>query len=404
MSGAIVSRVQRTAGLPVVTLRLWWRAGALIETQPGLALVTGRMLAEGSRRRSWDRLAAELESRGMSLVATASHDLLGVGLDALAGDWREALDLLAEVALEPSFPTSRLAWIRRQVSAELDGLLDPPDARARLAFLRRLYGTHPYARPPHGDAESLRRIESEQCRLHHARTLDTPGCLAVVGEIEVEAVEKAIRERFGAFTDSSSADSRSGPPLEASGEEPSDLVVGGEQSHLFLGHPTVERSHPDRPALELAGVILGAGAGIAGRLPTRVREVEGLAYSVGVATTSVAGLAPGHLMLYVGTSPERVEQAERSVRDELERFVASPIDPEELESARAYLLGREPFRRETVRQQADRLAEAELYGLAADGGDWLADRVRRLSAAEIERAVRRWLRPDALEVVVGRPR
>ena len=87
----------------------------------------------------------------------------------------------------------------------------------------------------------------------------------------------------------------------------------GDQAHLYAGCLTVPRAHPDRHALDLLGVVLGSGAGLTGRLPERVREREGLAYSVQVQTLAGAGLDRGRLVVYVGTSPATLEQAERSV-------------------------------------------------------------------------------------------
>ena len=126
------------------------------------------------------------------------------------------------------------------------------------------------------------------------------------------------------------------------------------------------RRHPDYAALELLAVILGSGAGLTGRIPARIREREGLAYTAYAQTVAGSGLDPGRLVAYVGTSPATVEKAERGVVEEITRLVEDGIEDAELEEARAYLLGREPFRRETARQWADLLIEAEEYGIPLD--------------------------------------
>ena len=177
-----------------------------------------------------------------------------------------------------------------------------------------------------------------------------------------------------------------------------------DQAHLYIGQLTVARNHPDLPALEVAGVVLGAGAGMSGRLPERIREQEGLAYSSDIAVASGCGLEPGHLVAYVATAPATLVQAERAVREELERLVAGGIEEAELEDARAYLIGRDPFRRETARQWASLLAEAELYGLPMDRPEWVVETLQSLTRQDVEQAIRRWIRPQELKVAVGRPR
>src|SRR6185295_20367565 len=158
------------------------------------------------------------------------------------------------------------------------------------------------------------------------------------------------------------------PPAPAgTGERHREVLTSADdQAHLYVGHLTVPRNHPDYEALELVAVVLGSGAGLTGRIPARIREREGLAYTSYAQTVAGSGLDAGRLMAYVGTSPDTVEQAERGVVEEIERLVADGVMPEELEEARAYLLGRDPFQRETARQWAELLTEAALYDLPID--------------------------------------
>ena len=177
----------------------------------------------------------------------------------------------------------------------------------------------------------------------------------------------------------------------------------GDQAHLYAGCLTVAAAHPDRHALELLGVVLGAGAGLSGRLPERVREREGLAYSVQVQTLAGAGLDPGRLAVYVGTSPETVEQAETAVTEELARMLADGVSAEEVDDARAYLLGRELFRRETARQWADLLVQSALHGTPEHDPGWHRERLEALDAEGVTEAARRHLEPARMKVTVGLP-
>ncbi|MGB5341020.1 MAG: insulinase family protein, partial [Thermoanaerobaculia bacterium] len=180
-------------------------------------------------------------------------------------------------------------------------------------------------------------------------------------------------------------------------------LSGGEQAHLIVGHLTIPRAHPEFAALELLGVILGTGSGLSGRIPRRVREREGLAYSVETGVTAGAGLDPGRLFVHLGTSLELLERAERCVREELERLVEVGPSSQEVEEARSYLIGREPFRREAPHQVAELAAAAELYGLPIDDPEWVIQRWRSADRDEVASVAKRHLRPDALRITVGRP-
>ncbi|MDX1643657.1 MAG: insulinase family protein, partial [Thermoanaerobaculia bacterium] len=181
------------------------------------------------------------------------------------------------------------------------------------------------------------------------------------------------------------------------------VVPGGEQAHLYVGQLTVPAGHADVPALQIAAVALGSGPGLVGRIPARIRERDGLAYGAGATTVGGAGRLPGRLVVHVATAPRRVESALAAVRQELEHFVAGGITQQELEEARTYLLGSEPFRRESARQMAAVGGRAMLYGVDWDEPGWLEKALGGLERADVDRAVRRHLDLDRLSVTVGRP-
>lgn len=401
--GRLALRVRHVPGLPLVSLRLILRAGVVAEGIPGLSLVTGRMLSEGTSRRDWRRLAVDLENRGFYAHAFGTAESLGVSLDALAWDGDLALEWLAEMALEPAFDEARVAFTARQVAAELASLLDQPDVRTGRAFLQQLYHPHPLSRPMQGTEESLGTITAADCEALHRRALGWGGCVTVAGDVDEDHVLAGLERLFGRRP--AAEPWPAPPPIEGLAAVRQEIEAGeAEQSHLYLGHLTVPRRHPDLLALEVAGIVLGSGGDLAGRIPQRVREAEGLAYHAGVGTVSGAGLTPGRFQIYVGTGPKRVERAELVAREEIERFVDAGLEPGELEEARAYLLGREPFRRETLRQWADAMAVAELYGIPVDRPGWREERLRALTEDQVLTAARRWIRPADLRVTVGSPR
>lgn len=395
-------RVRRVEGAPVVAVRLWLRAGGRQEPIPGQALVTGRMLTEGTPRRDWRRIAEEAEGKGMILQSSGTFESIGLAIDALAQDWELALDWAAELMLESSFPEDRCAWLARQAAAELESLTDQPEVKTAWGFLEQLYAPHPRSRPLHGSRESLLGLTPADCATFHQRARAHGVLAAVTGVVDEDAVQQRLTALLG------------GPPVgvEPFPEPPEPaglsrrLVVGTDaedQAHLYAGHLTVARRHPDFAALEVLAVILGSGAGLTGRIPARIREKEGLAYTAYAQTVAGSGLDRGRLFAYVGTSPATVEQAERGVAEEIARLAADGIEETELEEARAYLLGREPFRRETARQWADLLIEAEEYGLPVDDFEHRKAELEVLDRPTVEAAARRHVHPEELRITVGMP-
>ena len=402
MPERLIMKVRRVEGAPVVAIRLWVRGGARAEAIPGQALVTGRMLTEGTRSRDWKRIADDAESKGMILSSYSTFECHGVSVDALARDWEQALDWAVELLLDPSFPEDRCSWVAKQAAAELESLTDQPDVKTAWGFLEQLYTPHPRARPLHGSVESLLGLGPADCVLFHAAALTGGVKVAVAGVIDEEPVRRRLESLLG-------NPPRRGEPLPepqapaGTGERCLVETDAEDQAHLFVGHLTVPRHHPDYTALEVVAVTLGSGAGLTGRIPTRIREQEGLAYSAHAQTVAGSGEDAGRLVAYVGTSPATVAKAEAGVIEEIERLVQDGIEPAELEEARAYLLGREPFRRETARQWADLLTEAVQYDLPLDDPDLREQELKALDLKEVEAAAKRHIRPGELRVTVGLP-
>lgn len=409
----VTVRVRRVPGAPVVGIRAWVPGGARIESHPGQALVTGRSLSEGTARRDWREISDASEALGASISSSASYEAHGAAVDVRSAHWREGLAWAVELLTEPDFPEERCRWMARQAASELESLLDQPEARTGFAFLEQLYGSHPRGRPLHGAPESLARLGAAECRSFHRNTLAHGGLtITVAGDFGAEGDEKLVRAYVGELLSAALPQLPApigpvSPPPDPAGLPESHRRVDlppGDQAHLYAGCLTVPRAHPDRHALEVLGIVLGAGAGLTGRMPERVREREGLAYSVQVQTLAGASLDRGRLVVYVGTSPATVEQAERAVTEELRRLVEEGVGAEEVADARSYLLGRDPFRRETARQWADLQGEAVLYGVPEDDPEWRREGLAAVGVEEVEAAARRHIDPERLKITVGVPR
>jgi zinc protease len=395
-------RARRVEGAPVVAIRLWLRAGTREEMIPGQSLITGRMLTEGTAGRDWRAIAEQAENRGMIVQSNGTFESIGVSVDALAQDWELALEWAVELLFESTFPEDRCSWIARQAAAELESLLDQPDVKTAWGFLEQLYAPHPRSRSLHGSVESLLRLTPDDCAAFHRRAQAHGVLASVSGVID----EDAVRERLGQLLDRPAPDAERFPePPAPVGLGPRHVLTTGaeDQAHLYVGHLTIPRRHPDYAALEVLAVILGSGAGLTGRIPARIREREGLAYTAYAQTIAGAGLDAGRLLAYVGTSPATVEKAEKGVIEEIARVVEEGVEESEVAEARAYLLGREPFRRETARQWADLLIEAEEYGLPADDFEHRKAELEAVDRAAVLAAARAHLHPEALRVTVGLP-
>ncbi len=406
-SGRLRLAALRVPDSGVVAAQAWLRGGGRREPLPGLSLLCGRMLVEGSSRRTWSEIAEQAEARGVSLSGLATAEVHGLTINALADDAGLALGWLAELLLEPAFDRARFELLRDQTLGELRSLADRPDVVTGWTFRDQLYHPHPLASPSQGTAESLARLTPRDCRQFHEQAVARGGVVAVTGDIDEEAVLSDLDRLFGGGAAPEAAAGgvlRAEPPRPQGRSERRIEVAAGsrEQAHVYTGHFTVDRRHPDLPELRALGILLGSD-GLAGLIPNRIREQEGLAYAAHVDLLAGAGADPGALSVYLGTHPDHVERALELVRDALLEVLERPPEAAVLEACRTGMFGREAFLTETAGLWTGQLVDALLFDLPSYRRSWRLERIERLCPDGVFQAARRHLDPDRMFVTVGLP-
>jgi zinc protease len=384
---------ERRPGTGVVALELYVDAGTVREAKPGLAALTGRLLEEGTTRRTAEELAEAIEDVGGSLEVGAT----GGSVRVRAEDLALALELLAEVALRPAFPPEALERVTHRIAAEVRGDLDDPAFRAELCFRGLVYGGHPLGRDPRGSPREIARLARGDVQEHHRRYFGPEGAILVAtGDFDPRRLARLVTNHFGAWP----ARGRvlpPVPPVTGPGRPRLRRIQQpGDQVHIVLGHLGVPRKHPDYDALAVLDHIFGSGPGFCDRLGRIVRDELGLVYAIGGGMTDSADVLPGLFRVYAGTMPEEVERVITAVTEQVRAMRAGAFSDDEVDRARRYLAGAWVFDFQTVEQRAERLLELERLGLGLDEPRHWPDRIAAITAAQVRKAARTHLRPEAL--------
>src|SRR5262249_28414376 len=138
------------------------------------------------------------------------------------------------------------------------------------------------------------------------------------------------------------------------------------QLHFFMGHAGIRRTNPDYYKLLVMDYVLGTGPGFTDRLSARLRDREGLAYTVSANITSSAGNEPGIFTCYIGTEPKNFERVEKEFLSEIKRIRQEKPSADEVEDAKKYLLGILPFQLTGDAQIAGHLLNIERFQLGFD--------------------------------------
>src|SRR3989449_5915363 len=300
--------VRENPAAPVVTASLQVRADSRFET-PEMAGITNfllRTMIRGTSRRSATELAEAAEEIGGSLDASGEVESVEIRGEALARHWEELLGLIAEVALEPSFPGEEIERERRLILSQIKTRAETPFSLSLDALLRELYGSHPYAWHSLGLKSAVERLGRAQLTAHYRAVFRADrAVLAVSGQVSRERVVRAAERLFAKLPRSGPHEVGAAPPAAPSGER-RGLQPPAQQAQILAGYLGPGLNDPVYPAFRVLGALLGARQ--AGRLFAELRQQRGLAYSLGALTPFRTG--PSFLVTYLGTAPENSAAAE----------------------------------------------------------------------------------------------
>lgn len=399
LPNGIVLLVSERPAVPIVIVRAYTRAGAVLDPagKEGLANLTGAVLTRGTAKRTGPQLDSAIEFVGGSLEAGAGRDGMSASVAILKKDVGLGLDLLQEVVLTPAFPDSEVKRKVSEIQAEIKRSEESPDTVASRALTKIVYPGHPYGRPAEGTIESVARLTRDDVVQFHRNFVrpDTT-IIAVVGAITVAEARREVLKRFGAWA----APSAPPPsvPLVTPPPAPREERVEREltQATLIFGRQAVQRRAPDYFPLAVAAYILGGGS--TGRLYGRVREEGGLAYSVGSYLGQ--GRYGASAIVSAQTRTAEVKRVVDLVREELARMGREPVSDRELDLAKAYLVGSFPLRLDTSGKVADFLVDVEDHGLGLDYAERYIERIRQVTAADVQRVAATYFRPETFSLVI----
>ncbi len=384
---------------PLVQATLVLPYGSWAEEKPGAASLAMAVLAKGGAGRDEKAQALALESRGISLNGSADHDSASLGASFLAGAADEALRLLGESALAPSFPANAVTLLKTQTATGLAMEAVDPSSIADRLLQRTFWGDHPYGRRVSGEADECQAISGDDLRRTWARIGRVQdACLVIVGDLPAQrafALAEAHLGHWGPATGAIPA-----PPAAAPAPAATRILLkdapGALQAQIRVAAGGITVSDPDAAIAILASGYFGGSFG--SRLNKAIRIDKGSTYGA---------WGSWHRQRFAGDfsagSFSRTEVAVDTVQTilaEVKRLRAQPPSTDELELQRSFQLGVAPARCETPAQVAGILAGAAAHGLPLDQLVRNLARIRTATAEDCMRLIGRTVDPDRLLIVV----
>jgi predicted Zn-dependent peptidase len=330
---------------------------------------------------------------------SAGWDSAVASVSTLTDRWAEAMDLLAEMVLAPSFPDAEVERVRDQALARIRQRSKDPSALAADRSIGFWFADgEPYSRPVRGTEETVSRLGTPDLQAWVERAYRPEGAgLVVAGDVDPDEAQSVLESLVSGWEGPAAVpDAPAGRPRH---DAPAVHVVhrpGSVQSELRLGHPGAPRSIPDHAALVVANSVLGGTFG--SRLNMNLRESKGFTY--GVRSGFAFRRGPGPFSISTAVDTDVTADAVREAVGELRRYVADGPTEDEVRAARDYIAGVFPLRLETTGRVAMRVAELLVHDLPEDDWTQYRDAIRAVDATAAHAAARRHMHPDRLVCVV----
>lgn len=405
------------AAVPAVSLNAWFRVGSAWEADElnGMAHFLEHMIFKGTSRLPEGAFEQQVECLGGTVNAATSQEYTHFYLTSAPRDFANLAPLQLDLVLNPTIAPDAFERERAVVLEEIRRADDNPGRRTYQQAMELCFPNLPYRRPVLGPVAVIEQLQPAQMQAFH-RGWYRPETLtiSVVGDLPIKTLLDTVVEGLNQAEQQHQQEQHQprpiaqANPLKAFTPEPSfATVVRHEKTEARLQQSRLVmmwrvpglRAREETYALDVLAAILGQGR--LSRLFQELREERQLVYGVGVSNMTQG--IQGVFFVSAQLTAEHLPVVEQCILEQIQRVQTTPVTAEELARIRTQVANRFVFANE---RPSDR---ANLYGYYYSQLGNLAaalnypDRIRAVTAEEVQSAAQRYLNPEAYGILTVRP-
>ncbi len=392
--------------VPVVNFNLLVDAGYAADqfAQPGTAMLAMNMLDEGTKTRDAIAISTDLARLGATIGSGSNLDSSTVALSTLKTSLDAALDLYADVILNPAFPKADFERLQKQQLAQIQREKATPIQLALRIFPSLLYGEgHAYGAPFTGsgtEAAVAKLTREDLAKFHQTWFRPNNATLIVVGDTTLAEVKAKLETKFASWKAGDVPKKNIGQVALA----PKQRVFlidkpGAIQSTILAGTVAPPKSNPIEPSIEAMNTVLG-GAFIS-RLNMNLREDKHWSYGAGSFLTDARGQRP--FIAYAPVQSDKTKESVQEMRKELLEITKDRVvTADEAAMAKANLTLTLPGTWETTNQVSGALAEIVRFDLPQDYWSQYPGKIQALVVDDLNQAATQVIHPENITwLIVG---
>ena len=395
-------------GIPLVTelignvrsvaLGIWIKVGSRYESAEtnGVSHFLEHMFFKGTRRRSAQDIAIDIDSVGGDLNAFTSRETTTFYVKVLDEHLDRGIDLLTDLFLHSTFPEDELDKERRIIKEEIKMVEDTPDDYIHDLFYQTVWGGEGIGQSILGRRETIKDFRRDDLLAHIRKYYGTKDTvISCAGNFEPERLMAGLNKTLGGLRRGSEPKKGRKPEFRPGiSAHRKDL----SEVHLCLGVEGISISSPERYALYLLNAVLGAG--VSSRLFQEVREKRGLAYSIYSFVASYADT--GLWAVYAGTAKKRLSEVVGLISGEMKGLKES-ITEAELQRAKDQMKGNLILGLESTNGRMQNVARQEIsLGRYYSPADIIRE-IEAVRLNEVRELCERLIRRDAVALTILGP-
>ena len=379
--------------LPYAAVNMLFSGGdsLMSEKDQGLAAFTASLLTKGTKKLSATALEDFLSDRAAAFAASTGKQSFSVGMNAPSRFMKDMFDLLQATLVTPAMKEEEEAVrVRENQIAAITVREDRPTALAFRRMFHFFFGNHPYGYLTLGEKERVARFTAKDARDFWKEQTLQPWVLTVCGTYDKEAILAAVKK----LPVPAKKEKEIPEPHWGDSKELDLKLPERNQAHLMLVFPTVGYGTEDEPGLDLLQNIL---AGQSGLLFRDLRDKQGLGYTVTAFPWKTQ--KTGALIFYIGTEPDKMEQAEKGFRDVIAMLQTQVLPEEELERGKNQMQGDYYRDHQSLSSRSAEAAILTILGQPLDASRKLVEKAKKVDAQALQKLAQTYLQPEKAYIV-----
>ena len=351
------------------------------EKKAGLYTVLNRLFLQGTKNRTAQQLANELDENAIDCYSEMKQDFIRFKLQCLNEDFEKGIEILADIIKNSTFEDFNKEVIK--LKGEIPAEMDEPKSKAMDAFYKNIFKNHPYGHTYTKILEDIDDITPQDVRDAYKDLLsNSPKVISLVGDFDENNVIELLKKHFSEIKNTSDFSSKIETPVLTETQIVKVEKDDAAQAQIIQGWHVPTIFDKDYPAIMVMNTMLGS-SGLSSRLFLELRDKKGLAY---VVRSSYEIYDKAALFnVYIATEPKNIKTSLEGFKIELDKIKNIPVTEQELANAKNNLIGKRQFFSETNLQQSSLMAFYEDKGLGADYEEKLIEQINHVTADDIQR-------------------